>query len=166
MGYLPAGAASVSLTVVAVGEKMPTWVDHVFQEYAKRLPHEYRLQLIPIPAAKRHKNAISTHLKTLESDKILAALPKGAYVIALDEQGSMHTSIALSQRLARWRREHAQVYFVIGGPDGLSEALLARAQEKWSLSPLTLPHPMVRVIIAEQLYRAWSILQEHPYHRE
>ncbi|MFI4956112.1 MAG: 23S rRNA (pseudouridine(1915)-N(3))-methyltransferase RlmH [Gammaproteobacteria bacterium] len=156
----------MSLTVVAVGEKMPTWVTEVFHEYAKRLPHEYRLQLIEIPAAKRHKNANSLHLKTLESDKILAALPKGAYVVALDEHGALHTSTALAQRLGHWRREHPQICFVIGGPDGLSEAILTRAHEKWSLSPLTLPHPMVRVVLAEQLYRAWSILQDHPYHRE
>ena len=156
----------MSLTVIAVGEKMPTWVSDVFQEYAKRLPHEYRLQLIEIPAAKRHKNANSLHLKTLESDKILAALPKGAYVVALDEHGALHTSTALAQRLGNWRREHPQICFVIGGPDGLGEAILTRANEKWSLSPLTLPHPMVRVVLAEQLYRAWSILQDHPYHRE
>ncbi len=155
----------MSLTLVAVGEKMPRWVTDVFQEYAKRLPHEYRLQLLEIPALKRHKNANSTYLKTTESDRILAALPKSAYVVALDEHGRLHTSEQLAQRLDRWRSEHAHIYFVIGGPDGLSEALLARAQEKWSLSPLTLPHPLVRVIVAEQLYRAWSILQDHPYHR-
>jgi 23S rRNA (pseudouridine1915-N3)-methyltransferase len=156
----------MSLTLVAIGEKMPAWVNNVFQEYAKRLPHEYRLQLLEIPAIKRHKNASEGHLKTLESDKILAALPKGAYVVALDEHGTLHTSVQLAKRLGKLRAEHPHIYFVVGGPDGLSETLLARAQEKWSLSPLTLPHPLVRVIVAEQLYRAWSILQDHPYHRE
>lgn len=155
----------MSLTVIAVGEKMPHWVTEVFHEYAKRLPHEYRLHLLEIPAAKRHKNAQSATLKAQESDKILAALPKGAFVVALDEHGTLHTSVALSEKLALWRRDNAHICFVIGGPDGLSEAVLQRAQTQWSLSPLTLPHPMVRVILAEQLYRAWSILQEHPYHR-
>jgi 23S rRNA (pseudouridine1915-N3)-methyltransferase len=156
----------MSLTLMAVGEKMPAWVTEVFQEYAKRMPHEYKLQLVEIPAAKRNKNMNSVHLKTVESDKILAALPKNAYVIALDEHGTLHTSDQLAKQLERWRASHPQVYFVVGGPDGLSEALLSRAQEKWSLSPLTLPHPLVRVIVAEQLYRAWSILKDHPYHRE
>lgn len=144
---------------------MPSWVQQGFTEYAKRLPHECRLELVEIPVAKRSKTSSPEQLSQSEGERLLAAVPNGAQVLTLDEQGLLWTTQQLSERLATWLQTGRDVALLVGGPDGLSDACQQRADTSWSLSRLTLPHAMVRVIVAEQIYRAWSILVNHPYHR-
>jgi 23S rRNA (pseudouridine1915-N3)-methyltransferase len=153
------------LQLVAVGQRMPTWVQTAFDEYAKRLPNEARLILTELPVAHRGKNADIARLKTAEGEKILKAALPGAELIALDEAGSLHDTRYWSQSLQRWQQQGQDVTMVIGGPDGLAPEVLAAARQRWSLSPLTFPHPLVRVLVAEQWYRAWSASVGHPYHR-
>jgi len=138
------------VTILAAGHKMPAWIDEGYNEYARRMPPEIRLELIALkPGA-----------------DLLAAVPKGATLIALDERGRSVSSQGLSVMLSEWMRDGSHPVFVIGGADGLDAAIKERAEKLLSLSALTLPHAMVRVVLAEQLYRAWSILARHPYHRE
>lgn len=144
---------------------MPAWVNQGYTEYARRLPADCALHLTEIPAAKRGKNADIPRILEQEGGRMLAVLPKGAQVIALDVQGVPWSTPQLASALTAWREDGRDVALLVGGPEGLADACLARAAQRWSLSPLTLPHPMVRVVIAEQLYRAWSILSGHPYHR-
>ena len=140
------------IDLICVGQKMPSWIESGFNEYAKRLPFTSRLKLIEIPLRKRTKNADLVRLQRQESEHLLAAIAQGAHVIALDESGQL------------WNN-YSTVALLVGGPEGLSEACLQRAQQHWSLSALTFPHQLVRIIVAEQLYRAWSLLNNHPYHR-
>jgi len=145
---------------------MPSWICQGFQEYSKRLPAHLKLELVEIPLPHRSKNADLQRLKDEEAEKLLAAIPSHSHLIALDERGQAWNTQQLAAHLQRWMNESIDIALLIGGPDGLSEQCLKRAHQKWSLSLLTLPHPLVRVIIAEQLYRAWSLLNHHPYHRE
>lgn len=145
---------------------MPAWVTQGYTEYAKRLPAQCHLQLIEIPLRKRGKNADIVRLQNEEGEKMLAALPKDTQVIALDERGKHWTTQTLSQQLSHWLQTTPNVSLLVGGPEGLAAACKARAVQTWSLSPLTLPHPLVRIVLAEQIYRAWSLLNNHPYHRE
>jgi 23S rRNA (pseudouridine1915-N3)-methyltransferase len=156
----------MKIYLIAVGAKMPDWVRQGYEEYAKRLPDECRLQLIEIPALKRGKSADLARVTVEEGEKILAKVPAGAHCVALDERGKSLDTPALSKRLAAWMRQGTDVALLVGGPDGLSAACKSAAAESWSLSPLTLPHPLVRIVAAEALYRAWSLLRNHPYHRE
>jgi 23S rRNA (pseudouridine1915-N3)-methyltransferase len=156
----------MKIYLIAVGTKMPAWVEQGYHEYAKRLPDECRLQLIEIPALKRGKSADLARVVVEEGEKILAKVPAGAYRVVLDERGRSLDTPALSRRLAAWMQQGGDVAVLIGGPDGLSTACKSAADETWSLSALTLPHPLVRVVAAEALYRAWSLLRNHPYHRE
>jgi 23S rRNA (pseudouridine1915-N3)-methyltransferase len=151
--------------LLAVGTRMPAWVQQGFAEYAKRLPRECRLELVEIPVAKRARNTPAERSRQAEGERLLAAVPEGAQVLALDERGSPWTTEELAERLTDWRRTGNDVALLVGGPDGLPPACRQRADALWSLSRLTLPHAMVRVIVAEQLYRAWSMLTNHPYHR-
>jgi 23S rRNA (pseudouridine1915-N3)-methyltransferase len=144
---------------------MPDWVQTGFEEYAKRLPPECALKLVEIPAEKRGKSTTVDQLRAREAARIIAALPKGAHIIALEVDGKSWSTEQLSAQLKRWMQNGNDVALLVGGPDGLDESCRARANEQWSLSPLTLPHPLVRVVLAEQLYRAWSVLAGHPYHR-
>ncbi len=144
---------------------MPAWVQTGFDEYAKRLPPECALKLAEIPAEKRGNNANVAALRAKEGGRLLAALPKGAHVVALEVNGKAWSTEDLAAQLKRWMQHGNDVALLVGGPDGLDAACRARANEQWSLSPLTLPHPLVRIVVAEQLYRAWSILAGHPYHR-
>jgi len=149
--------------LIAVGERMPAWVGDGFAEYAKRLSHELPFQLVEISTKSRSREpqrAIAD-----EGAAILAAIPKSAHVVALDGRGKAWSSEELAAQLARWRMQGQDLAFVIGGPDGLAAAVLERAQQRWSLGPATLPHPLVRIVVAEQLYRAVSQLGNHPYHR-
>ncbi len=150
---------------ICVGQKMPSWVEMGFKDYAKRLPPSCRLNLIEIPLRKRTKNADLARLQRQESEQMLAAITQGAHVIALDERGQTWNSPQLADQLAHWMCEYNTVALLVGGPEGLSTPCLQRAQQRWSLSALTLPHQLVRVFVAEQLYRAWSLLNNHPYHR-
>ncbi len=153
------------IDLICIGQKMPTYVEMGFKEYAKRLPAVCRLNLIEIPLRKRSKNADIVRLQRQEGEQMLAAIPQGAYVIALDELGKMWSSPQLSKQLAHWMQDYSRVALLVGGPEGLSAACLQRAQQHWSLSALTLPHQLVRIVVAEQLYRAWTLLNNHPYHR-
>lgn len=144
---------------------MPKWVEEGYAEYAKRLPSECALRLHEIPMAKRNKAADTKRLVQQEGERMLAAIPKGARVVALDVQGRTWSTPQLAGQLESWMAGGRDVALLVGGPDGLSRQCLDRAEQTWSLSPLTLPHPLVRVVVAEQLYRAWSITQGHPYHR-
>lgn len=144
---------------------MPAWVEQAYDEYAKRMPPENKLKLIEISAAKRNKNSDITRLTQLEGDKMLEQIPKGAKVIALDVLGVSCSTQELATELKSWHACGQDIALLVGGPDGLSNECLKRAQQKLSLSKLTLPHPLVRVVLAEQLYRASSILKGHPYHK-
>lgn len=151
--------------LVAIGTRMPAWVEQGYQEYAKRLPNECALVLHEIPAGKRGKNADIVRLTRQEGERMAATIPKGARVVALEVGGKPWSTAQLSSRLDSWMGEGRDTVLLVGGPEGLEPALSASADEHWSLSPLTLPHPLVRIVLAEQLYRAWSILKGHPYHR-
>lgn len=153
------------IRLIAVGNKMPDWVERGYQEYAKRLPSGYTLHLVEITPEKRTKQSDIKRLTEKEGEKILAMMKPGNLVIALDVLGLAWTTPQLSTSLQTWHSENRDVDLLVGGPDGLSPTCLQKAHLKWSLSPLTLPHPIVRVVVAEQLYRAWSILHNHPYHR-
>lgn len=156
----------MKIFLIAVGQKMPKWVQEAYQEYAKRLPKSCQLELVELPMAVRGKTAQPEQYKAEEAKRIRAVIPKGALLVVLDEHGQQPTTLKFSDRLGQWLESGQDVALVIGGPDGLEKTLIDEAQWKWSLSKLTLPHPMVRVLLAEQIYRAWSVLQNHPYHRE
>lgn len=153
------------LTVITVGGKMPAWVDQGVTEYSKRLPREIRLHWRELPLARRGGDSTPEQLREREGEQILKAIPTGDRVIALDVLGDSVSTEQLAQRLADWQMSAANVSLLIGGPDGLSATCLARAWQRWSLSALTLPHPLVRILLVEQLYRAWTITVGHPYHR-
>jgi len=145
---------------------MPKWVQDGYQEYAKRLPKSCSIKLVELPMAQRGKTGSVDKYKTEEAKKIRAAIPKGARLIVLDEHGQQVTTVTLANQLEDWLAGGQDVALIVGGPDGLDPALIDQAQWKWGLSKLTLPHPMVRVMVAEQIYRAWSVIHHHPYHRE
>ncbi|NND66224.1 MAG: 23S rRNA (pseudouridine(1915)-N(3))-methyltransferase RlmH [Halioglobus sp.] len=153
------------LSILAVGGKMPAWVDAGIDEYSKRLPRELALHWKEIPLGKRGRDANPDKLCAAEGAQILKAIPAGDRVIALDVEGKRLCTEVLAAQLGEWQMSGDNYSFLIGGPDGLSPECLARADWRWSLSDLTLPHPLVRVVLAEQLYRAWTITVNHPYHR-
>lgn len=155
----------MQLIVAAVGHKMPGWIDTGFQEYAKRMPPECRLVLKEIKPVDRAANKSAESVMAQERARIEAALPKTGRVIALDERGTAMTTLELSQQLSIWQQHGGDVSFVIGGADGLDAEFKQNADSLLRLSNMTLPHGLVRVMLAEQLYRAWSILKNHPYHR-
>jgi len=156
----------VKLTIVCVGHRMPAWIQEGFNEYAKRMPPEARIDVVELKPEERGAGRSTDKAKAAEGERILEAIPEGAAVIALDERGKAVTTQGLSVMLAGWMRDGSHPVFVIGGADGLSDDVKKRADKLVSLSALTLPHALVRVLLAEQLYRAWSILARHPYHRE
>ncbi len=153
------------IRLICVGTKMPAWVETGFNEYAKRLPAEMALELRELPLGHRGKGADIRRAMASEGDAMLAAIPKGDRVIALDVLGKSLSTEQLAEQLAEQRMEGGNLSLLIGGPDGLDARCLALADRQWSLSKLTLPHPLVRVLLAEQLYRGWTILQSHPYHK-
>jgi 23S rRNA (pseudouridine1915-N3)-methyltransferase len=160
----------LKLLLVAVGHRMPAWVNAGFQEYARRMPPEAQLKLAevrpePRSDANRGVRAVERLIEA-EGRRIDSAIPQHTLRVALDERGEAWTTRELARRLAAWRMESADVAFIVGGADGLHDAVRRRAHFLWSLSSLTLPHGLVRVIVAEQLYRAQSILKNHPYHRD
>jgi 23S rRNA (pseudouridine1915-N3)-methyltransferase len=153
------------LLVVAVGQRVPDWAQTAWDDYAKRFPPEFKLELKAVKTEPRGSKTLAT-LLAAERERIEAAIPRGARVVALDERGTSLTTVALAEKLKGWPLENDAVALVIGGPDGLDPVFRQAAHERIRLSDLTLPHAMVRVLLAEQLYRAWSILAGHPYHRE
>jgi len=144
---------------------MPGWVEDAYQEYAKRMPRECQLVLREIPAGKRSRNADLARLARDEGERQLAAVPAGCRIVALDAGGRTFDSMGLARQLGRQMGEGRDLALLIGGPEGLAPACRSAAEERWSLSALTLAHPVVRVVLAEQLYRAWSIINNKPYHR-
>jgi 23S rRNA (pseudouridine1915-N3)-methyltransferase len=150
---------------LAVGQRVPGWVEQGYEDFARRLPPECRLVLTEIAAARRTKNSEPGSLRAAEGERLLAALPRGAQVVALDVRGTAWSTEQLAGRLAGWMQAGRDVALLAGGPDGLAPECLQRADATWSLSALTLPHALVRVVVAEQIYRAWTIYAGHPYHR-
>lgn len=151
--------------LLAVGERMPRWVAEGFAEYAKRLSHDLPLELIEIKPGTRGKGRDDARAVAEEGAALLAALPRDARVIALDGRGAAWTSEQLADQLSNWRMAGRDLAFLIGGPDGHASEVLQRCDQRWSLGPLTLPHMLVRLVTAEQLYRATTIFKGHPYHR-
>lgn len=157
---------AVRIQVVAIGHRMPGWVESGWHEFARRMPRECALTLVELPPIRRGRGAGSARLVEDEGKRMLAAIPAGSHVVALEVEGGAWSTPQLSQRLDRWLHGGRDVALLIGGADGLAPDCRRAADERWSLSPLTFPHMLVRVIVAEQIYRAWSLLHNHPYHRE
>jgi 23S rRNA (pseudouridine1915-N3)-methyltransferase len=155
----------MKLLIVAVGQRVPDWAQTAYDDYAKRFPPELRVELKAVKTEPRGSKTLET-LLTAERERIEAVIPRGSRIVALDERGTTLTTKALAQQLNEWQLESDDVVLVIGGPDGLDPAFRAAAHQRIRLSDLTLPHAMVRVLLIEQLYRAWSVNANHPYHRE
>ena len=153
------------LIIVAVGQRVPDWAQTAWDDYAKRFPYELKVELKTVKTEPRSSKSLET-LYAAERARIEAVIPKGCRIVALDERGTNLTTVALAQKLQHWQLESDDVALVIGGPDGLDPAFKKAAHERIRLSDLTLPHAMVRVVLIEQLYRAWSVNANHPYHRE
>jgi 23S rRNA (pseudouridine1915-N3)-methyltransferase len=155
----------VKLLLAAVGQRQPSWAETAYDDFAKRFPPEMRLELKAVKAETRGSKT-AEQLMAAEAVRLEAALPKGVRRVVLDERGSRLTTVQLAARLAAWQQDGRDVALLVGGPDGLDPALKATADETLRLSDLTLPHAFVRVLLAEALYRAWTVLVNHPYHRE
>ncbi|SDV50051.1 23S rRNA (pseudouridine(1915)-N(3))-methyltransferase RlmH [Chitinasiproducens palmae] len=155
----------MKLSIVAVGHRMPDWIARGFDEYARRMPAELRLELREIKPELRGAGRSAEQVMAIERTRIEAAIAAKTRLVALDERGADWTSVKLADALGTWQRDARDVAFVIGGADGLDPGLKARADQLLRLSSMTLPHALVRVVLAEQLYRAWTITQNHPYHR-
>ncbi|MDO8251100.1 MAG: 23S rRNA (pseudouridine(1915)-N(3))-methyltransferase RlmH [Rhodoferax sp.] len=153
------------LVIVAVGQRVPDWAQTAWDDYAKRFPYELKVELKTVKTEPRGSKTVE-NLYAAERARIEAVIPKGCRIVALDERGTTLTTVALANKLKHWQLESDDVALVIGGPDGLDPAFKQAAHERIRLSDLTLPHAMVRVLLIEQLYRAWSINANHPYHRE
>ena len=156
----------MKLVVAAVGQRQPSWADEAWADFAKRFPAEMRLELKALKTEPRQGGKTAAQCMAAEAVRLEAAIPKGARRVLLDERGTRLSTAQLSQRLQAWRGEGRDVALLIGGPDGIDAALKATADETLRLSDLTLPHAFARVLLAEALYRAWSLLEGHPYHRE
>jgi len=156
----------MKIQLINVAQKMPAWVDMACDDYLKRMPREITLKLVTVPLAARKAKQPADRQKQRESELIIDKLAPGSLNLALDERGQPWSSRDWSQQLQRWMLEFPQVNLIIGGPDGLSQQCLDRCQHQVSMGRMTMPHALVKVVLLEQLYRAWSILQGHPYHRE
>jgi 23S rRNA (pseudouridine1915-N3)-methyltransferase len=155
----------MKLNLLAVGTKMPAWVVDGYNEYAKRLPRECSLHLHEIAPSKRGKSGSASQWMREEGDRLLNQIPDNHHVVALDVKGKPWSTEQLAEQMKSWLADGRDVSLIVGGPDGMDQRCLQRANQTWSLSALTLPHPLVRIVMAEQLYRAWTVLQNHPYHR-
>lgn len=151
--------------MLAVGTRMPGWVTQGVEEYRKRLPREMALEVIELSPGPRQKSADPAKAIRIEGDRLLSKIRDSELVVALDVEGRPWSTPALSERMKDWQMSGGDVSLLVGGPDGLDPRCLSRADLRWSLSPLTLPHPLVRVLLAEQLYRGWTLMTGHPYHR-
>jgi 23S rRNA (pseudouridine1915-N3)-methyltransferase len=154
------------LVLVAVGQRQPAWADAAYEDFAKRFPPELKLELKAVKAEPRTSGKTVEQMMAAEAQRIEAAIPKGARRIILDERGHQRTTVQLAERLKLWMGEGRDAVLIIGGPDGLLPALKSTADETLRLSDLTLPHAFARVLLAEGLYRAWTVMVNHPYHRE
>lgn len=154
------------IRLIAVGDRQPSWVDDAFGAYSGRFPREWKFRFDSIATVRRTKNDKSDQAMVMEGEQLLAKLNANERVVLLDERGKQLTSQALTENVSNWQADGRDLSFVIGGPDGVSDACRKRADFIWSLSSLTLPHGLARVLFAEQMYRAWSLQMGHPYHRE
>ncbi len=155
----------LKITLVTIGNKMPAWVDQAVKEYAKRLQDGISLTIVEIPLMRRGKSTDLSRIMEKEMTLMSAAIPNNARIIALDLAGESFASEQLAVKIARLQQITSHLCFLIGGPEGLASELITRSDERWSLSKLTLPHTLVRITLLEALYRAWSILHHHPYHK-
>jgi 23S rRNA (pseudouridine1915-N3)-methyltransferase len=155
----------MKILILAVGDKLPAWAETAVAEYVKRMPREVRVEIVPIRPEKRAGQS-AERIKSLEATRILEKLPASCTLVALDEHGREQTTRELAQTLETWLHSGRDVALAIGGADGLDSEILNRAESKLALSRLTLPHALARVLLAEQLYRAWTLLANHPYHRD
>ncbi|HBN13481.1 23S rRNA (pseudouridine(1915)-N(3))-methyltransferase RlmH [Pseudohongiella sp. SYSU M77423] len=155
----------MNINLISVGTRMPDWVSQGVQEYQKRLPADFAMNLIEVPMARRSKNLNVEQMMDQEADSLLAKVGSRDYLVALDVQGKALSTEKMASRVSDIRDNGFHLSLLVGGPDGLSPRCLQQASEKWSLSALTLPHPLVRILIAEQIYRVWSVINGHPYHR-
>jgi len=155
----------LKIQIVAVGQKMPDWVKSGCDEYLKRLPREYDVKFVEIPVGNRSKNASITKAKQQEAEGILNAIGRDDWVVALDLKGKIWSTEQLASHVDSWRMDGHSVSILIGGPDGFDPRVFERVNQRWGLSHLTLPHPLVRILLVEQIYRAHSILSNHPYHK-
>ena len=151
------------IRLLCVGTRMPAWISEGYATFAKRLPRDQPLILDEVPAARRAGDV--ARCVDDEGSRMLARIGRDEHVVALDEHGTAWSSVELARRMNDWRRDGRDIVLLVGGSDGLAAACLARSQERWSLSRATLPHGLVRVVVAEQIYRAWTQLSGHPYHR-
>lgn len=155
----------LKLTVISLGNKMPDWVVQGTRDYTKRFGEGIQVKLIEIPLIKRTKASDLSRILEKESSLILEFIPNNCYLIALDIQGKEFSSEDLAHRIIQLQNQNSHFCFVIGGPEGLADEVLNQCNERWSLSKLTLPHPLARIVLVEALYRAWSIINNHPYHK-
>lgn len=153
------------IRLIAVGTRMPGWVNEGWREYVKRLPADIQLELVEIPLIARRKNMDADRLIQQEGDAMLAKVLPGECIVTLEVTGKAWSSEQLAAELERWKLDARTVNLMVGGPEGLAPQVQARSEQQWSLSPLTLPHPLVRIVVGEQLYRACTILSGHPYHK-
>ena len=156
----------MQIKLIAVGTRMPAWVNEGYQEYVRRMPHECNMTLTEVPLAQRSKSQAIDRAINEEGKRMLAETRAQHRVIALDVKGKQRSTPQLASELEQWLMSGDNYSLLIGGPDGIAPECLAKAERRWSLGDLTLPHPLVRIILAEQLYRAWTITVNHPYHRE
>ena len=155
----------MKINILAVGAKMSNWIDAGCKEYLKRFPKSWELQIKEIVHKQHHSKHSVENIKIMESDVIMQNVKHGTYLVALDENGTEMNSMALSKKIELWQMEGRNLTIIIGGPNGQSKDLLQKCDFFWSLSQLTFPHPLARLILLEQLYRAWTITNKHPYHR-
>ncbi len=153
------------IRLISVGSKMPEWVELGYREYSRRLGHDLKLELVEIPLGRRSKGADISRLQEKEANQMLAAVGQGDLIVTMEILGKAWSTEQLSEKMSDWFHGGRNVSLMVGGPEGLHVTCTAKADQRWSLSPLTLPHPLVRVVVAEQVYRAWSILHNHPYHK-
>ena len=155
----------MNIDLIAAGTRSPEWVTRGYNEYEKRLPRDWKLNLKEVAVAKRRKGEPVDKLKVEEGEKMSSLFKPNSRIVALDSRGANWSTTVLAENFRNWQLEYRGVHFLVGGPDGLSEKCLAAAHDTWSLSRLTFPHFIVRILIAEQVYRAWSVLNNHPYHK-
>ncbi len=155
----------MQINLISVGNRMPQWVQQGYDEYARRLPKECELILKEVVPGKRGKNSDVARIVRDEGERMLNVIPARAHVVTLDVPGKPWTTLDVAKAMSRWMESGQHIAVLIGGPEGLADSAKELARESWSLSNLTFPHPLVRIVVAEQLYRAWSIINNHPYHR-
>jgi 23S rRNA (pseudouridine1915-N3)-methyltransferase len=156
----------MKIQLIAVGTKMPDWVEKGYLEYARRFPKDMQLELLEINAGKRGKNADIKRILKKEGELTLEAIPKGNKIVTLEVTGKPWTTEQLAEEMVKWQHDGRNISLLIGGPEGLAPECIEQSEQRWSLSALTLPHPLVRIIVAESLYRAYTLTINHPYHRE